>query len=340
MIIILPTSIKTLSIAGVIVLGTLATAASAQNPTPSALQHWSAADLTSGAPRLLLTTPTHLFKLIRVEASVAESHEGTSDVFFVESGNGSILAGGEIEGATPLPDMPGELRGRSIKGGKSYELKPGAMIDIPPSTPYMLQKGSMGLTLVQLRINVGMHPWSIVQTQQTTLPVSPGRPRVTVPLNTDQGTVVYWSAESLQYAHETLSKTAANGGSVADPRDLVSIPATRTHAYNFMHRIMGKNGQPPGVEFHGGNTDIYFVIGGSATLMTGGEIKNREHIPNRPLEERGTLVENGKGYKMQAGDVLNMPPSVPHQSLPDPAGYTYMLIKVNTGTYPWALAEK
>ena len=111
------------SIAGLIVLATLATAASAQNSTPSALHYWSAAEPTSGAPRLLLTTPTHLLKVIRVEAAVAESHEGTSDVFFVESGNGSILVGGEIEGAAPLSDMPGELRGRSIKGGKSYELK-------------------------------------------------------------------------------------------------------------------------------------------------------------------------------------------------------------------------
>jgi mannose-6-phosphate isomerase-like protein (cupin superfamily) len=244
------------------------------------------------------------------------------------------------EGATPLPDMPGELRGRSIQGGQSYELKPGAMIDLPPSTPYMLQKGPTGLTMVQLRINVGMHPWSLVSTQQTTLAGTLGRPREAVPINSDQGAVVYWSAESLQHAHATLAKTAAAGGSVSDPRDLVPIPATRTHAYNFLHRIMAKNGQPPGVEFHQGNTDIYFVVGGSATLMTGGEIVNREPIPNRPGEERGTLIKNGQGYKMKAGDVVNMPPLMPHQSLPDPGGFTYMLIKVNTGTYPWSMIEK
>ena len=58
------------------------------------------------------------------------------------------------------------------------------------------------------------------------------------------------------------------------------------------------------------------------------------------LSTRGTLIKNGKGYKMHRGDVVNMPPQVPHQSLPDPAGFTYMLIKVNTGTYPWPLIEK
>jgi mannose-6-phosphate isomerase-like protein (cupin superfamily) len=314
--------------------------AQAQN-APPALRYWSSNDLKSADTRVLLSTPTHLFKLIKVANNpVAESHEGATDVFFVESGAGTILVGGEIEGANPLPDMPGELRGRSIKGGQSYELKPLAMINIPPSTPYMLQKGPSGLTLVQLRINVGMHPWSIVATQQTGLAGTPGRPPEEVPLNRDQGQVAYWSAETLQHAHETLAKRAAAGGSVSDPRDLVSIPIMRTHAYNFLYRIMGKNGQPPGVEFHQGNTDVYFIVGGSGTLMTGGEIENRQPIPNRPGEERGTQIKNGKGYPMKAGDVVNMPPLVPHQSLPEPGGYSYMLIKVNTGTYPWSLIEK
>ena len=320
----------------------LAYVALAQNSASpdTALRYWSAGELKAGDSKLLLSTPTHLLKLVRVNgASMAESHEGTSDVFFVESGSGAIVAGGQIEDPSALPNMPGELRGRSIKGGQRYELRPGAMINLPPSTPYLLQAAG-GLNLVQLRINVGMHPWSLVSTQQTTLAGTKGRPREAVALSPDQGQVVYWSAESLQHAHEALAKKAAAGESVADPREFVPIPATRTHAYNFLHRIMGKNGQPPGVEFHTGNTDIYFVMGGSATLMTEGEIENREPIPNRPGEERGTLIKNGKGYKMQPGDVVNMPPLVPHQSLPDPAGFSYMLIKVNTGSYPWWLLEK
>lgn len=322
-------------------LAAVATAAFAQSTPPNAaLRYWPAAELKSGDTRLLLSTPTHRLKLVRITGNPpAESHEGTSDVFFVEAGAGSILAGGIIEDAAPLPDMPGELRGHSIQGARRYELQPGAMLNLPPSTPYMLQAPG-GLTLVQLRINVGMHPWSLVSTQQTTLAATKGRPPEPAALSPDQGQVVYWSADTLQHAHQTLAKKAAAGESVSDPRDLVSIPATRTHAYNFLHRIIGKNGQPPGVEFHTGNTDIYFVVGGSATLMTEGEIENREPIPNRPGEERGTLIKNGKGYKMQPGDVVNMPPLVPHQSLPDPGGFTYMLIKVNTGSYPWALIDK
>ena len=103
---------------------------------------------------------------------------------------------------------------------------------------------------------------------------------------------------------------------------------------------MGANGRPPFVEFHEGNTDIYFVTGGTGTLMTGGEIVGREPIPNRPGEERGPSIKNGKGYALQTGDVVNMPPSTPHQSIPDAAGFSYLLVKVNVNTYPWAIIAK
>ncbi len=65
--------------------------------------------------------------------------------------------------------------------------------------------------------------------------------------------------------------------------------------------------------------------------MTEGTIENREPIPGRPGEDRGTLIKNGRGLKVKAGDVINMPPNTPHQSIPDPKGFSYMLIKVNIG---------
>jgi quercetin dioxygenase-like cupin family protein len=63
-------------------------------------------------------------------------------------------------------------------------------------------------------------------------------------------------------------------------------------------------------------------------------------FPGRPGEDRGTLIKNGRGLKVKAGDVINMPPNTPHQSIPDAKGFSYMLIKVNVGQYPWALIEK
>ena len=308
------------------------------------IAYWSAEDLTSGkAANLPFLTTTHAFNVVRMAASAdrpAESHEGTTDVLFVVAGGGSVTAGGEIEKVATLKDMPGEMRGPSIKGGTAYELAPGATINIPPSTPYRLQAGANGLVAMRLKINAGMHPWSIVSTQQTTLQPAGVRAQDAVPLNVTQGGVVFWSAESLHKAHATMKAAAAKGESTADPRGLAAIPATRTHAWNFLYRIMGPNGRPPGVEFHEGNTDIYFILDGTGTVMTEGTIENREPFPNRPGETRGTLITGGRGYKVKAGDVINMPPSTPHQSLPDPGGFTYLLVKVNVGMYPWSLIDK
>jgi hypothetical protein len=52
---------------------------------------------------------------------------------------------------------------------------------------------------------------------------------------------------------------------------------------------------------------------------------------------QGTLIAGGVPLRVKAGDVINMPPSTPHQSIPDAGGFSYMLVKVNTGVYPWSL---
>src|SRR5215831_12222808 len=126
----------------------------ADNPL---VAHWPAAELkTAGSERILLETPTHLFKLVQRKpgvAAIAEAHDGTTDIYFVVSGSGSITAGGTIEGATTLQGMPGEFRGSHLTGGKRYALEPHAVINIPPSTPYLIEPGASGITAVLLKVN-------------------------------------------------------------------------------------------------------------------------------------------------------------------------------------------
>src|SRR5262249_15417254 len=204
------------------------------------IAYWSADDLKTGhVANMPFQTPTHAFNVVRVRASdsrPAESHEGTTDVLFVVAGTGHVTAGGRIEGGAPLPKMPGEIRGKSISGGQNYALTRNAVINIPPSTPYLVQAAGSDLTIVRLKINVGMHPWSIVSTQQTPLGPRSPHPGVGVPPNGRQGDLVYWSGESLTTAHTSLSAAADAGKPFNDPRDYVMLPATPTHAYNFLHR--------------------------------------------------------------------------------------------------------
>src|SRR5215471_6634852 len=93
--------------------GTTPAAQSVSDARPGDVQLLRASDLKQRSAGVLLTTPTHLFKLVRVTGPMqSESHEGTTDVLFVESGDGAIQVGGEIDGAAPLPGMPGEIRGK------------------------------------------------------------------------------------------------------------------------------------------------------------------------------------------------------------------------------------
>jgi mannose-6-phosphate isomerase-like protein (cupin superfamily) len=108
---------------------------------------------------------------------------------------------------------------------------------------------------------------------------------------------------------------------------------TRTHSYIMVHRAQSA-GNP---EQHEGVTDVYFVTGGSGTALVGGEIPNRRVV--RPGEYAGDPIKGGQAFKLQAGDILNIPPNVPHQTAADAGGMTYVLMKINVGLYPWSLVN-
>ncbi len=164
---------------------------------------------------------------------------------------------------------------------------------------------------------------------------SPPPAWTTVPLAPNQGETVYWSIDDLRQAHTELAARVASGQPVGSPRDLVELPITPTHAFNFLHRY--PRTRPPSAERHEGVTDFYVIVAGSGTLVVGGEIEGQETVPNRPGEYRGQPIRGGHNYRVKAGDMISIPPDTPHLSQPDPGGLTYMLVKINVGRYPWSL---
>ena len=69
-------------------------------------------------------------------------------------------------------------------------------------------------------------------------------------------------------------------------------------------------------------------------LTVGGTIDNRRTV--RPGEYVGP-ISGGKAFKLKTGDILDIPPNMPHATVPDAGGMTYVLMKVNVGLYPWSL---
>jgi len=66
----------------------------------------------------------------------SELHETQHDIFIVESGEGTVVLGGEVEGGKTTG--PGEIRGTSIKGGKRMPLGAGDIVSIPARTPHQV----------------------------------------------------------------------------------------------------------------------------------------------------------------------------------------------------------
>ena len=82
-----------------------------------------------------------------------------------------------------------------------------------------------------------------------------------------------------------------------------------------------------GAEIHESYADFFFVVGGSATLLTGGTMQDGKAV--NPGEIRGKSVLNGVKTTLQQGDIVHIPATVPHQLLlRDGVAFIYFVIKV------------
>ena len=81
-----------------------------------------------------------------------------------------------------------------------------------------------------------------------------------------------------------------------------------------------------GAEIHQEFSDIFFVVEGKATLLSGGEVENAKTAS--PGEIRGTAVKNGTSTRLSEGDVVHIPAGVAHQLLVAEGGtFVYFVVK-------------
>ena len=77
----------------------------------------------------------------------------------------------------------------------------------------------------------------------------------------------------------------------------------------------GRREAPGGPELHASEVDVMRVVQGSATVVTGGEI-------------RGDRIEGGETQAVSEGDVLAIPSGVPHQFVEVSDPFLYFVVKV------------
>ena len=93
------------------------------------------------------------------------------------------------------------------------------------------------------------------------------------------------------------------------------------------YKIHASRREGPGMaEIHTRDTDIAYVLRGSATLVTGGTAVDVKEIA--PEELRGTAIQGGETRQLQVGDVVVIPNGVPHWFKEVQAPFLYYVVKV------------
>ena len=134
-----------------------------------------------------------------------------------------------------------------------------------------------------------------------------------------------------------LMALAATGtGADAMGREVTYLPSERVAAAFVKgmplvekenYKVHASRREAPGqVEVHTKDTDIIYVLTGTATFATGGTMVGGKNI--EPEEIRGSSVDGGETRKIQPGDVIIVPSGTPHWFKDVPAPMTYYVVKV------------
>ena len=92
--------------------------------------------------------------------------------------------------------------------------------------------------------------------------------------------------------------------------------------------VLTANRQRPGeVEIHNLDTDIIYVLRGTATFVTGGTSVAAK--TTAPDELRGQSIQGGDTHHLSKGDVIVIPPGVPHWFKEVKAPFLYFVVKVH-----------
>jgi mannose-6-phosphate isomerase-like protein (cupin superfamily) len=151
-----------------------------------------------------------------------------------------------------------------------------------------------------------------------------------VPTQKPAATATYVSLENIQAGLNRSPQLAVN----PQPNIRVVDAGGFNVALGAIHRPQS----PPGVAaVHFKVTEVYHVIDGAATLVTGGTMVNAK---NRAPDEESVKFEDGPGasgssisggttQRIKAGDVVVIPAGVPHWFSAIEGSITYLVVRVD-----------
>jgi mannose-6-phosphate isomerase-like protein (cupin superfamily) len=110
-----------------------------------------------------------------------------------------------------------------------------------------------------------------------------------------------------------------------EARQVINKRVLEGGAYSINVRIV-KEGDAPLV--HASSADVWVTMEGAATAITGGQLVDGKKRPNVD-DEAGSAIRGGVEQALKPGDVLYIPPGVPH-GFKDVKGFRAFLIRFDT----------
>ncbi len=139
------------------------------------------------------------------------------------------------------------------------------------------------------------------------------------------GIVLFASTLPFGVAHAQASgKVTYLGGEQVQAAFAKGSPLLEVEDYKI--HASRRESQPGLAEVHTRDTDIIYVLQGSATLVTGGSAQ--ELKTTGPEELRGSGIENGESREIKAGDVVVVPNGTPHWFKQVDGPLLYYVVKV------------
>jgi len=124
---------------------------------------------------------------------------------------------------------------------------------------------------------------------------------------------------------KTLPVTFLDSKSVSDAFAKGAVLSGGTNGENYM--IHASRREKAGLsEVHELDTDIIYVLEGTATVVTGGKAIDPKTI--EPHEHRGSSIEGGETRQLKKGDVLIVPKGTPHWFKHVDGAFLYYVVKV------------
>lgn len=90
----------------------------------------------------------------------------------------------------------------------------------------------------------------------------------------------------------------------------------------------GRRTAPGEVEYHERVTDVMHVVAGTATVVTGGTLREPREVA--PGELRAATIDGGETHRLSVGDALVVPAGVPHQFVEVSDPFLYFVTKVGS----------